>query len=97
MRHASSTPQIVKEDYNVLDKDIKLADLQDSVNSFLQVCNPKDTDVIVTQCSDEEYGPLTTITVIYTPQPSKKVDNDDEQQQQQQQRQQQRGLFFFLF
>jgi hypothetical protein len=48
------------------DKDLKLADVQDSVNSFLEVCNLKDTDVIVTQCSDEEYGPLTTITVVYT-------------------------------
>jgi hypothetical protein len=60
------------------DKDLKLADLEDSVNSFLETCNPKDTDVIVTQCSDEEYGPLTTITVVYTPQPWKKADNDDE-------------------
>jgi hypothetical protein len=48
------------------DKDLKLADLQDGVNRFLQVCNLKDTDVIVTQCSDEEYGPMTTITVVYT-------------------------------
>jgi hypothetical protein len=48
------------------DKDLKLADPQDRVNSFLEACNRKDTDVIVTQCSDEEYGPMTTITMVYT-------------------------------
>ena len=38
------------------DKELKLADLQDSVNRFLEVCNPKDTDVIVTQCSTKSMG-----------------------------------------
>jgi hypothetical protein len=56
----------VREIIMFWNKELKLADLEDRVNRFLEACNPKDTDVIVTQCSDEEYRPLTTITVVYT-------------------------------